>query len=69
MVAAFIFGAADAVADQLGIAGVNSNLALMAPYVITILALVLVGVRARRSTTARRPTTPDSGDSPAPAAA
>jgi simple sugar transport system permease protein len=47
MVAAFIFGAADAVADQLGVAGVNSNLALMTPYVITIVALVLAGVRLR----------------------
>jgi general nucleoside transport system permease protein len=48
MVAAFIFGAADAVADQLGIAGFNSNLALMTPYVITILALVLAGIRFRK---------------------
>ncbi len=47
MVAAFIFGAADAVADQLGVAGVNSNLALMTPYVITIIALVLAGFRLR----------------------
>jgi ABC-type uncharacterized transport system permease subunit len=69
MIAAFIFGAADAVADQLGVAGVNSNLALMTPYIITILALVLVGVRVRRSATARRPATPDSGVSPAAAAA
>ena len=58
MIAAFIFGAADAVADQLGVAGVNSNLALMTPYIITILALVLVGVRVRRSATARRPADP-----------
>lgn len=49
MVAAFIFGAADAVADQLGIAGFNSNLALMTPYVITIVALVLAGVRFGRA--------------------
>jgi ABC-type uncharacterized transport system permease subunit len=69
MIAAFIFGAADAIADQLGVAGVNSNLALMTPYIITILALVLVGVRVRRSVTARRPTTPDSGVSPAAATA
>ena len=47
MVASFIFGAADAVADQLGVAGVNSNLALMTPYIITIVALVLAGVRIR----------------------
>lgn len=44
MVAAFIFGAADAIADQLTVAGFNSNLALMMPYVITILALVVVGL-------------------------
>jgi len=69
MVAAFIFGAADAVADQLGVAGVNSNLALMTPYIITILALVLAGVRVRRSVTARRPAAPDAPVSPAPAAA
>ena len=48
MVAAFIFGAADAVADQLGIAGFNSNLALMTPYVITVVALVLAGIQFRR---------------------
>jgi general nucleoside transport system permease protein len=47
MVASFVFGAADAVADQLGVAGVNSNLALMTPYIITIVALVLAGVRLR----------------------
>lgn len=47
MVAAFIFGAADALADQLGVAGVNSNLALMTPYIITIVALVLAGFRLR----------------------
>lgn len=47
MVAAFIFGAADAIADQLGVAGVNSNLALMTPYIITIVALVLAGFRLR----------------------
>jgi simple sugar transport system permease protein len=70
MVAAFIFGAADAVADQLGVAGVNSNLALMTPYVITILALVLAGVRVRRAVVARRAAPPaDSPMAPAPAAA
>lgn len=53
MVAAFIFGAADAVADQLGIAGFNSNLALMTPYVITIVALVVVGIQFRRIRRAR----------------
>jgi len=54
MVASFIFGAADAVADQLGVAGVNSNLALMTPYIITIVALVLAGVRLRKMVVAPR---------------
>lgn len=63
MVAAFIFGAADAVADQLGIAGVNSNLALMTPYIITILALVLAGIRVRKVLVARNDS---SGQQPAP---
>jgi len=58
MVAAFIFGAADAVADQLGIAGFNSNLALMTPYVITILALVVAGIQFRRIRGARASATP-----------
>jgi ABC-type uncharacterized transport system permease subunit len=53
MVAAFIFGAADAVADQLGIAGVNSNLALMTPYIITIVALLFAGMRLRSALTNR----------------
>jgi ABC-type uncharacterized transport system permease subunit len=53
LVAALIFGAADAVADQLGVAGVNSNLALMTPYVITIVALVLASFRLRGVLAAR----------------
>lgn len=44
MVAAVLFGTADALADQLTVAGINSNLALMLPYVITIVALVVVGL-------------------------
>ncbi len=44
MVAAIIFGLADAVADRLGVAGINSNLAKMAPYVITILALTFAAM-------------------------
>lgn len=55
LVASFVFGAADAVADQLGVAGVNSNLALMTPYIITIVALVLAGVRLRNVMSMRRP--------------
>ncbi|MDM8085237.1 ABC transporter permease [Cellulomonas cellasea] len=58
MVAAFIFGAADAIADQLGIAGFNSNLALMTPYVITIIALVLVGIRFHKVRTKAPSATP-----------
>ncbi|MDO5285414.1 MAG: ABC transporter permease [Actinomycetia bacterium] len=53
LVAAVIFGLADAVADRLGVAGVNSNLAKMAPYIITIVALTLASMdimkRRRRS--------------------
>lgn len=48
MVAALIFGAADAIADQLGVAGFNSNLALMTPYVITIVALLFAGLDLHR---------------------
>ncbi|MBC7291544.1 MAG: ABC transporter permease [Actinotalea sp.] len=58
MVAAFIFGAADAIADLMGIAGINSNLALMTPYIITIVALVLVGMRFRKLRSARALATP-----------
>jgi len=47
MIAAFIFGAADAIADLLGIAGFNSSIALMVPYVVTIIALVFAGIRFR----------------------
>lgn len=47
MVAAFTFGAADAIADLLGIAGFNSSIALMVPYVVTIVALVFAGIRFR----------------------
>lgn len=54
MVAAFIFGAADAIADQLGIAGINSNLSLMTPYIITIIALTLTAVRVQRALNKRR---------------
>ena len=47
MIAAFIFGAADAIADLLGIAGFNSSITLMVPYVVTIIALIFAGVRFR----------------------
>ncbi|EYR65047.1 ABC transporter permease [Actinotalea ferrariae CF5-4] len=58
MVAAFIFGAADAIADLMGIEGINSNLALMTPYIITIIALVLVGIRFRKLRSGRALATP-----------
>lgn len=53
MVACIIFGAADAIADRLGIAGINSALALMTPYVITIVALVFASLRVRAVINAR----------------
>ncbi len=56
LVAAIIFGLADAVADRLGVAGVNSYLAKTAPYIITIIALTLaameIGKRRRRTAAA-----------------
>ncbi|MCA0295545.1 MAG: ABC transporter permease [Actinobacteria bacterium] len=48
LIAALIFGTADAVADQLGVAGFNSSLALMTPYIITIVALVFAGLDLRK---------------------
>ncbi|RNE59190.1 ABC transporter permease subunit, partial [Cryobacterium tepidiphilum] len=45
MIACVIFAAADAVADQMSIAGVNSGLALMTPYIITIAALTVAAIR------------------------
>jgi len=53
MIACLIFGAADALADQLGLAGVNSSLALTMPYLITIIALVFASVRIRSALKAR----------------
>jgi simple sugar transport system permease protein len=44
LIAAIVFGLADAVADRLGVAGLNSNLAKMAPYIITIIALTLASM-------------------------
>lgn len=52
-IACLIFGAADALADQLGLAGVNSSLALTLPYVITIVALVFASVRIRSALKSR----------------
>ncbi|MDL9978427.1 ABC transporter permease [Microbacterium candidum] len=53
MLACLIFGAADALADRLALAGVNSSLALTTPYVITIIALVLAALRVRSAYKAR----------------
>lgn len=44
LIAAIVFGLADAMADRLGVAGINSNLAKMAPYIITIIALTLASM-------------------------
>lgn len=44
LIAAVVFGLADAIADRLGVAGINSNLAKMAPYIITIVALTLASM-------------------------
>lgn len=53
MIACLIFGAADALADRLALAGVNSSLALTTPYVITIIAIVLAALRVRSAFKAR----------------
>lgn len=53
LIACLVFGAADALADRLALGGVNSSLALMTPYLITIAALVVAAVRARRAIKAR----------------
>lgn len=53
MVACLIFGAADAAADRMALAGVNSSLSLTTPYVITIVALVLAALRVRAAAGAR----------------
>lgn len=53
MLACLIFGAADALADRLALAGVNSSLALTTPYVITIIAIVLAALRVRAAFRAR----------------
>jgi len=53
LIACLIFGAADALADQLGLAGVSSSLALTMPYIITIIALVFASMRVRAALKAR----------------
>ncbi|MCA0250752.1 MAG: ABC transporter permease [Actinobacteria bacterium] len=53
MVACLMFGAADALADRLGLAGANPSLSLMTPYVVTIIALVLAALRVRSALNAR----------------
>lgn len=56
-IAALVFGVADAIADRLNVAGFNSNIALMIPYIITIVVLTIaamdiVGRRRRRAAAA-----------------
>ena len=53
MVACLIFGAADAFADRLSLAGANASLSLMTPYAVTIIALVLAALRMRSVMNAR----------------
>lgn len=47
VLAAIIFGVADALSNQLGTLNIPSQLVQMIPYVITILALVVNGIRNR----------------------
>lgn len=53
MIACVIFGAADALADRLSLAGANSSLSLAIPYVITVIALLLAAIRVRSAFKAR----------------
>lgn len=53
LVVCLIFGAADGLADRLALGGVNSSLALLTPYVITIVALVIAAIRVRSAMAAR----------------
>lgn len=53
MIACLIFGAADALADRLSLAGVPSNLALTTPYIITVIAITLAALRVRSAFKAR----------------
>lgn len=67
LVACLIFGIAEAVADQLGLLGVNSALSLTMPYIITIVALVLASVRIRAALKARTKKALQAADAAAPA--
>ncbi|WP_374945477.1 ABC transporter permease [Agreia sp.] len=53
LVVCLIFGAADGLADRLALGGVNSSLALLTPYVITIAALIVAALRVRSAIKAR----------------
>lgn len=53
LIVCLIFGAADGLADRLALGGVNSSLALLTPYVITIIALVVAALRVRAAIRAR----------------
>ncbi|WP_181133445.1 ABC transporter permease [Rathayibacter sp. AY2B7] len=48
-----VFGAADGLADRLALGGVNSSLALLTPYIITIIALIAAALRVRSAVKAR----------------
>ena len=47
VLAAILFGIADALSNQLGTLNIPSQLVQMIPYAITILALVVNGIRTR----------------------
>lgn len=66
-VACLIFGVADAVADRMALGGVNSSLALMTPYIITIVALVLASLRVRAALAARAKRALEHVTAPSPA--
>src|SRR5699024_12389620 len=46
-IATLIFGSAQGIADHLQFVGWSSSLALMVPYVITVVALVFAALRAK----------------------
>lgn len=69
MIACLIFGVAEALADQLGLLGVNSSLSLTLPYIITIIALVFASVRVRAALKARTKKALQAADAASPAAA
>lgn len=69
LIACLIFGVAEALADQLGLLGVNSSLSLTLPYIITIVALVFASIRVRAALKARTKRALQAADAAAPAPA